>query len=143
MGGAFEGMEHTFQLLLQWLRLAVEATAALWIAVGFVYAFAELVGAHVHRQVAAYRTIRLRFSRYLSLALEFQLAADILSTAIAPTYHELAILGITAVIRTGLNYFLSKEMQEEVAEHAPGTRDVLDAARREKVPLAAVSHVQA
>lgn len=141
MGVGFEGLEHGFQSLLQWLRLAVEAAAALWIAVGFVYAFGELVAAHLHRQVSTYRTIRLRFSRYLSLALEFQLAADILSTAIAPTYHELAILGITAVIRTGLNYFLSREMREEVAERAHEASTVVDTARS-GVPLAA-SHVQA
>ena len=52
------------------------------------------------------------FTWYLSLALEFQLAADILSTAIAPTWEELGKLGVTATIRTALNYFLSREMKE-------------------------------
>jgi uncharacterized membrane protein len=52
------------------------------------------------------------FSRYLSLALEFQLASDILSTAVAPSWDEIGKLGATAVIRTTLNYFLSREIQE-------------------------------
>jgi uncharacterized membrane protein len=47
------------------------------------------------------------------LALEFQLGADILSTAIAPSWDEIGKLGAIAVIRTGLNYFLSIEMREE------------------------------
>jgi uncharacterized membrane protein len=105
-------MESLFEVVLHWLRLAIDAAGALWIAVGFVYAFAELIVAHARRQVASFKTIRLTFSRYLSLALEFQLAADILSTAIAPTFEELAKLAITAVIRTGLNYFLTKEIRE-------------------------------
>ena len=105
-------MESLFEQLLHWLRLAVEASAAFWIAIGFAYAFVELVAAHLRREIASFKDIRLTFSRYLSLALEFQLAGDILSTAIAPTFDELAKLAITAVIRTALNYFLSKEIRE-------------------------------
>jgi uncharacterized membrane protein len=60
-----------------------------------------------------YNRIRLTLSRYLALALEFQLGADILSTAIAPSWQEIGKLGAIAVIRTGLNWFLSREMVEE------------------------------
>ena len=105
-------MESLFAQILHWLCTVIEAAAALWVSVGFVHAFAALVAAHVKRQIATFRSIRLTFSRYLSLALEFQLAADILATAITPTFDELAKLGITAVIRTGLNYFLSREIRE-------------------------------
>jgi uncharacterized membrane protein len=94
------------------LRLALEAVGAFWIAVGFVYALIELITAHVRRRTGSFTAIRLTFSRYLSLALEFQLASDILSTAVAPTWQEIGKLGATAVIRTALNYFLSREMRE-------------------------------
>ena len=106
-------MESLFAQVLQWLRITIEAAAAFWITIGFAYASVELVAAHVRRQLASFKSIRLTFSRYLSLALEFQLAADILSTAIAPSFDELAKLTITAIIRTGLNYFLTKEIREE------------------------------
>jgi uncharacterized membrane protein len=49
----------------------------------------------------------------LALALEFQLGADILSTAIAPSWEQIGKLGAIAVIRTALNFFLSKEMAQE------------------------------
>ena len=111
-----EATESLFAAVLLWLRLAIDAAAAFWIAIGFVYAFVELVVAHTRRQVASFKTIRLTFSRYLSLALEFQLAADILSTAIAPTFETHGKLAITAVIRTSLNFFLSKEMREAVED---------------------------
>ncbi len=45
--------------------------------------------------------------------MEFQLGADILSTAVAPSWDQIGKLGAIAVIRTTLNYFLTKEMQQE------------------------------
>ena len=75
-------MESVFVQILHWLCIVIEAAAAVCVAVGFVYAFASLVMAHI------------------------------LATAVAPSFDELAKLGITAVIITGLNYFLSKEIRE-------------------------------
>jgi uncharacterized membrane protein len=94
------------------LRWATEAMGAFWVAVGFVHASVALVMAHLHRHTESFTPARLMFSRYLSLALEFQLASDILSTSIAPSWPEIGKLGATAVIRTALNYFLSREIRE-------------------------------
>jgi uncharacterized membrane protein len=60
--------------------------------------------------------IRLELGGSLALALEFLLAADILETIISPSLQQVAILGAVAIIRTGLNYFLSKEMADESRE---------------------------
>ncbi|AGY59305.1 DUF1622 domain-containing protein [Gloeobacter kilaueensis] len=66
-----------------------------------------------------FNQIRLRFGTWLALALEFQLGADILATTVAPTFEELGKLALIAVIRTFLNYFLSRELKlEEVSEPA-------------------------
>jgi uncharacterized membrane protein len=67
------------------------------------------------RQPANFNAIRLVLARYLALALEFQLGADILSTAIAPTWDQIGKLAAIAVIRTVLNYFLGREIKEEQA----------------------------
>ena len=98
---------------VQWLKLGIESIGAALIAAGVVVALIQLI-----RQVTAHRTadftaIRLLLARYLALALEFQLGADILSTAIAPSWGEIGKLGVIAVIRTGLNFFLSMEMASE------------------------------
>jgi uncharacterized membrane protein len=74
----------------------------------------------------SFSRLRLNLARALSLALEFLLAADILETIISPTLEQVGILGAIAIIRTGLNYFLGKEMREEQAElraEAPAGRD--------------------
>ena len=66
----------------------------------------------------AARAVRLTLANHLSLALEFQLAADILSTAIAPSWDQIGKLAAIAVIRTGLNFFLAREIEGEAAAAA-------------------------
>ena len=96
---------------VQWLKLAVETTGALVIGLGITTA-AYLFARTLRRHAEDYNAIRLTLARYLALALEFQLGADILSTAIAPGWNQIGKLGAIAVIRTGLNYFLMREMRE-------------------------------
>jgi uncharacterized membrane protein len=109
----FSRTEETVVAAVQWLKLGVELVGATIIALGIVVAGLLLVKALAQRRTADFTAIRLTLARYLALALEFQLGADILSTAIAPSWEQIGKLGAIAVIRTALNFFLSKEMQEE------------------------------
>ena len=52
----------------------------------------------------------------MALGLEFQLASDVLSTAVAPTFEVIGKLAAVAAIRTLLNHFLSKEREKERLE---------------------------
>ncbi len=54
----------------------------------------------------------LRFGRWLVAGLTFQLAADILETAITTGWEEVARLAAIAAIRTVLNYFLERDLNE-------------------------------
>ncbi len=110
-----EAAEQFISNGVQWLRLAVELIGAIIIGLGVVIGFATFVISAVRAREVKFNAIRLTVARYLALGLEFQLAADILSTAIAPSWNEIGKLGAIAVIRTGLNYFLSREMREERA----------------------------
>lgn len=56
------------------------------------------------------RQIWLRFATWILLALEFALAADIVRTAVAPTWDDITKLAVIATIRTMLNYFLAKDI---------------------------------
>ena len=62
---------------------------------------------------AAFIPVRLTLGRFLALGLEFQLASDVLRTAVAPSFRELGQLAAVAAIRTALKYFLSREIAEE------------------------------
>ncbi len=105
--------ESTIFNVVQWLRLLVETTGAVVIGLGVAVAAYQFVRAIVPPQIESFNRIRLTLARFLALALEFQLGADILSTAIAPSWDQIGKLGAIAVIRTVLNYFLTREMREE------------------------------
>ena len=79
--------------------------------------------------MAQHDPIRLAFARYLTLALELQLAADILSTSIAPTWDRIGKLAAIAVIRTALNYFLSRELNDETASAESALRNAPEGGR--------------
>jgi uncharacterized membrane protein len=114
VGAPGEGVvENTVINLVQWLKLAIETTGAVIIGIGVLIAAYEFASSLIPPQMESYNRIRLTLARYLALALEFQLGADILSTAIAPSWDQIGKLGAIAVIRTALNFFLTMEMKEE------------------------------
>ncbi|MFJ6194514.1 DUF1622 domain-containing protein [Micromonospora sp. NPDC092111] len=86
---------------------AVIFVGALWAAVRFV------VEGLRHRSAAVFTPIRLSLGRFLTLGLEFQLAADILRTAVSPTFAQIGQLAAIATIRTALNFFLRREIGQE------------------------------
>jgi uncharacterized membrane protein len=84
------------------------------LSAGFVVVADRPANGALTQKAVSFNVPRLDLARYLSLAQELQLGADIIGTAIAPTWQQIARLGEIARIRTGRNCFLSREMQEEV-----------------------------
>lgn len=62
---------------------------------------------------SAMSEIRITLGRWLALALELALAADILRTVMIPTWDEIGKLGAIVVLRTVLNFFLQREIEQE------------------------------
>ena len=91
----------------------VEAIGALVIVVGVVVAFGRYVLSELRIRPLPYEDVRLLLGRFLALGLEFQLASDILGTAVSPSFAEIGKLGAVAGIRTVLNYFLAQELRGE------------------------------
>jgi uncharacterized membrane protein len=109
-----ERAEAILQEAVGVLILVVEAAGAVVIVVGAVWGFARFLRLAVARQDAsAFVRVRLGLARFLALGLEFQLASDVLRTAVGPSFRELGQLAAIATIRTALNYFLSREIAEE------------------------------
>ncbi len=101
----------------QYLASGVEGCAALLIALAAIQAtirgivqFFRRSQSETQPEHPTTEDIRLRLGRWLALALEFELGADILRTAIAPTWIEIGQLAAIATIRTLLNYFLQQEI---------------------------------
>ena len=104
---------------VDYLRLVVEAIGAAIVGIGaLATAFRYVLTLFGIREYTN-TEIRLYLGRFLALGLEFQIGADILSTAVAPTLDDVLLLGAIVVIRTALNYFLSKELDRERQEVTP------------------------
>jgi uncharacterized membrane protein len=105
--------EHWLTTAVDTMVRLVEAVGAIVIFVGAVIAAVGFVRALPRRDPDAFVPVRLQLARYLALGLEFQLASDVLRTAIAPSFEELGKLAAVAAIRTALNFFLAREIKEE------------------------------
>ncbi|MDQ2745856.1 MAG: DUF1622 domain-containing protein [Acidobacteriota bacterium] len=115
----FQTAEPTINAAVQWLRLAVESIGAMVIGIGILLAAYQFVAHFKDEQSKNFNRVRLTLGKYLALALEFQVGADILSTAIAPGWEQIGKLGAIVIIRTLLNYFLTKELEHERRRDEP------------------------
>ena len=109
-------MTETFPALLTFygvVRNALEFLGALSIVVGAVLTLVKLVRPLRAGQHVSVTNSRFQLSRYLTLALEFQLSSDVLGTAIAPSWTAIGKLAAIGAIRTALNYVLTREIEDE------------------------------
>lgn len=106
-------MEEFVKVLTLSLGSVVEGIAAVVIGSGVVRAIVLFVR-NLLTKTSDTVDIRLELGKTLVMALEFLLAADILRTAVAPTWSDIGKLASIAVLRTLLNYFLERELKSEL-----------------------------
>lgn len=92
---------------VRFLQLLLETISVICVILGLCKTLIILC------QLKGERAARYCFGNWLAMALEFQLAADILATTVDPDLDSLIKLGVIAVIRTFLNYFLAKELEHQ------------------------------
>jgi uncharacterized membrane protein len=113
----------------EWLIAATEATvividaivllAVIWAT---IEAAAKMLPLALKPSPAVARAVWQRYARWLVGALTFQLAADILETAVTTEWEAIARLAAVATVRTGLNYFLESDLREAEAPRESGER---------------------
>lgn len=104
-------MESAFDSLVGYIEFGFNVAAVFVITVGGAQAFYGTVVTMLRRSVVTeQRQVWSRFARWLILALEFALAADLLRTVIAPTWADVGQLAAIAAIRTFLSYFLERDI---------------------------------
>jgi uncharacterized membrane protein len=113
-------MEESIRQGVDFLIPIVEAIGALVIVVGVLVSFATYALSELRIRPVPYERVRLLLGRFLALGLEFQLGADILATAVTPSFAEIGKLGAIATIRTALNYFLAQELAQERSAESVG-----------------------
>jgi uncharacterized membrane protein len=110
-------MEEILKAWTAQLANGVEVVAAVIIGYAAIEAVVQLLPIFVrlNGRPDALEAARLRLGRWLALALEFELAADIVRTAVAPNWTQIGQLAAIATIRTLLNYFLQQEIERAAA----------------------------
>lgn len=105
-------MREIAEVITKHLSSAIEIIAAFVIAVSLLkFLHRYLLNLFRNDEGTVNQNIRIQFGSSLALTLELLLGADILATAIAPTWGDIGKLAAIAVLRTALNYFLERELR--------------------------------
>ena len=106
-------MRELIKGIASYVALGVEVAAVFIVAYGAVEAFYRSIRAITGRDTntGQRKDIWLSFGMWLLLGLEFELGADIIRTAISPTWNEIGQLAAIGFIRTFLNFFLEKDLE--------------------------------
>ena len=106
-------MKEWLALLSERAITLIDAVALVVILIGTVEVIVGIVrlsfGTRSHELM---RDTWLSYARWLVAALTFQLAADIIETSISSSWETIGRVGAIAVIRTFLNYFLDRDLEE-------------------------------
>lgn len=114
-------MKDWAELITKHLSSFVEILAAIVIGIALIQFILRYVSnfkrPHIEEEN---QNVRIQFGSALTVALELLLAADILATAIAPTWDDIGKLAAIATLRTALNYFLERELKSTVLKNRNG-----------------------
>lgn len=122
-------MEELFRTIASYVALLLESMVVLTVAIGALEALYRIVVTMLVDRADDWdrRGVWLRFAGWILISLEFALGADIVRTAIAPSWDGVGKLGAIAVIRTFLGFFLGKDL-ETAQESAPSRPESAGAA---------------
>jgi uncharacterized membrane protein len=89
------------------------AAVVVWGVVETIVAFIGLKFSSLPQDaVAVSESIRQRLGAHLLLGLEIFIAADIISSAVSPSWEKVGILASIVGVRTVLSYFLRMEVKQ-------------------------------
>ena len=118
-------MKDWAKLITIYLSNTVEIIAAVVIGIAilkFLYRYFRPFS--LSNSSTANEKLRIEFGSSVALALELLLGADVLATAVAPTWDEIGKLAAIAALRTALNFFLEQELRSSGLKPSP--KDIND-----------------
>jgi uncharacterized membrane protein len=104
-------------VIIQWTLAAATLTEGFATLIIFAAALeaavrSAIVFVRFRQDHQGIQQIRWRFGRWLSLALDFLIASDILRTGVSPSWTEIGQLGAIVAIRIVITIALSREVNE-------------------------------
>jgi uncharacterized membrane protein len=106
-------MMSAIRAFAEMVAVGCELISIVLIAAGAAEALIRLglSGRAAWRTPKAKRSVWLGFAGWLVVSLEFTLAADVVRTAVAPTWDDIGKLAVIALVRTLLNFFLVRDLE--------------------------------
>ena len=106
-------MEELTKNITLYISRAAEMVAAIIIGIAVLKTAASyLLSITSSLKKITKEKVRIDFGSSVSIALELLLGADVLATAVAPSWNDIGKLAAIATIRTILNFFLEKELKQ-------------------------------
>lgn len=114
-------MQAAFKVLASYVAMGCEAGTVIILAIAATEALVRLARAGPRLgDPRLKKRIWVGFASWIIIALEFALAADIVDTAITPSWNDIGQLAAIATIRTGLNFFLARDIESVSREELAG-----------------------
>jgi uncharacterized membrane protein len=105
-------MEEIAKTITIYVSHTLEIIAALVIAAGLLQLAINYFNALVKdKKYLTAEEARIKFGSAVAVSLELLLGADVLATAVSPSWDDIGKLAAIATIRTLLNYFLERELK--------------------------------
>ena len=104
-------MEHFLTVAVGFVVPVVEACGALVIVIEVVRTMVLYLVGFFKRDPLETTVLRCRLGQSMVMGLEFQVAADILKTALSPQWNDILLLAALIGMRTLLNYLLERELE--------------------------------
>jgi uncharacterized membrane protein len=104
-------MEEGLRTVVSYIIPIVEGCGALVIVLEVARTVVQYLLLFVRRKDIQMRSLRIRLGQAMVMGLEFQVAADILRTATAPTWNDILLLGALIALRTVLNFLMEQEIK--------------------------------
>ena len=105
-------MEEIAKIVTIYISHSVEIMAAVIIGIAVIKTLLNYTqNLQRRKDFISKEEIRVQFGSSVAVSLELLLGADVLATAVAPSWNDIGKLAAIAVLRTALNYFLEKELK--------------------------------
>lgn len=105
-------MEEVFIVIAELAELLLEFLLVVAVLIGAVMAVLRISMSLGRADgLQKRREAWVGFAGWLLIALEFALAADLVGTAISPSWDDVGMLAAIAVIRTFLGFFLERDIE--------------------------------
>jgi len=104
-------MEDYLTIAVGFAVPVVEACGALIIVIEVIRTAVMYLISYLRRGPLEMTLLRCRLGQSMVMGLEFQVAADILKTALSPQWNDILLLAALIGMRTLLNYLLERELE--------------------------------